>query len=67
MTSDNRETTGLEVAIIALAGRYPGASDPEALWSNLRDGIEPISVFTPEELAQAGVPAPLLASDNYVP
>jgi acyl transferase domain-containing protein len=67
VNSDNRNSTGLEVAIIAMAGRYPGAPDADALWRNLRDGIEPISTFSKEELSRAGVPRQMLASDHYVP
>ena len=29
-----------DIAIVGLAGRYPRARDPEALWRNLRDGID---------------------------
>ncbi|MFB8033727.1 beta-ketoacyl synthase N-terminal-like domain-containing protein [Streptomyces sp. NPDC056004] len=31
------------IAVISVAGRYPGATDPEALWNNLRDGVSSIS------------------------
>lgn len=39
------------IAIIGMAGRFPGARDLEALWENLREGRESISHFTDEELA----------------
>ncbi|WP_344525560.1 SDR family NAD(P)-dependent oxidoreductase [Streptomyces rectiviolaceus] len=54
------------VAIIGMAGRFPGAGDVEALWSNLEQGREGITVFTDEELAEAGVDPELLARDDYV-
>lgn len=38
------------IAIIGMAGRFPGASDLEALWENLKQGRESISHFTDEEL-----------------
>ncbi|WP_084143620.1 hybrid non-ribosomal peptide synthetase/type I polyketide synthase [Methylocapsa acidiphila] len=38
------------VAIVGMAGRFPGAADVEALWRNLRDGVESISRFTDAEL-----------------
>ncbi|MFJ2095260.1 beta-ketoacyl synthase N-terminal-like domain-containing protein [Streptomyces sp. NPDC087901] len=31
------------IAVIAVTGRYPGATDLEALWDNLRDGVSSIS------------------------
>jgi amino acid adenylation domain-containing protein/FkbH-like protein len=38
------------VAIIGMAVRLPGASTPEELWQNLRDGVESITHFDPSEL-----------------
>ena len=38
------------IAIIGLAGRYPGAADVESFWRNLVAGIESITRFTDEEL-----------------
>ncbi|THC44759.1 KR domain-containing protein [Streptomyces sp. A1499] len=54
------------VAVIGMAGRFPGAGDVETLWSNLEEGREGITVFTEEELAEAGVDPASLARDDYV-
>ena len=43
------------VAIIAMAGRFPGAPDLERFWANLREGVESISPLSDEELLAAGV------------
>ena len=53
------------VAIIGIAGRFPGARNVAEFWSNLRNGVESISHFHAEELE---VPdAARLANDpNYV-
>ncbi len=40
----------LSVAILGMSVRFPGANDPEALWRNLREGVESIRVFAPEEV-----------------
>ncbi|HKH46546.1 MAG TPA: condensation domain-containing protein [Thermoanaerobaculia bacterium] len=53
------------VAVVGLAGRYPGARTIDELWRNLQGGVESISHFTPEELA-AGVDPRLLADPRYV-
>src|SRR6266545_5086942 len=37
-----------DVAIIGMAGRFPGARDINAFWRLLRDGVEGISFFTME-------------------
>ncbi|HEX3126564.1 MAG TPA: amino acid adenylation domain-containing protein, partial [Thermoanaerobaculia bacterium] len=47
-------TASEEVAVIGLAGRFPGAPDVEAFWRNLRDGVESIRTFTDEELRASG-------------
>ncbi len=60
------ERTGLEIAIIGLAGRFPGAAGVEELWENLIRGVESISRLTDEELAAAGVSPAVLANPRYV-
>ncbi|MEM7349874.1 MAG: amino acid adenylation domain-containing protein [Acidobacteriota bacterium] len=56
-----------EVAILAMAGRFPGAPDLSGFWSNLRDGVESISFFSREELVAAGVDPAILEDPDYVP
>ncbi len=55
-----------DVAIIGMAGRFPGAANVEMFWQNLKNGVESVTFFTDEELAAAGVDAELLKSPNYV-
>jgi phthiocerol/phenolphthiocerol synthesis type-I polyketide synthase E len=38
------------IAIVGLAGRFPGAPNLDAFWKNLRDGVESISHFSDDEL-----------------
>src|ERR1044071_3411453 len=58
--------TGLEIAIIGMAGRFPGARNVEEFWQNLRDGVESVTFFTDEELLSSGVDPGLLLNPNYV-
>lgn len=44
------------IAIIGMAVRLPGASTPEDLWKNLREGVESISRFDHAELEAPGDP-----------
>ena len=37
------------VAVIGMAGRFPGAADVERFWENLRDGVHAITFFDAEE------------------
>ncbi|WP_424184825.1 beta-ketoacyl synthase N-terminal-like domain-containing protein [Actinokineospora sp. G85] len=60
---------GLEdaIAVVGMAGRFPGAEDVAAFWRNIREGVESVSFFTEDELAAAGVPAEVYRSPDYVP
>ncbi|WP_138506148.1 type I polyketide synthase [Nostoc sp. PA-18-2419] len=62
----NNEFNNSEIAIIAIAGRFPRAKDIESFWQNLRDGVESISRLTDEELMNSGVTQDLLNNPNYV-
>lgn len=62
----NNDFNNSEIAIIAVAGRFPGAKDIESFWQNLRDSMESISRLTDEELINSGVPQDLLNNPNYV-
>ena len=55
------------IAVIGLAGRFPGAADVDQLWRNLAAGVESIRFFSPEELRAAGVAGELIADPGYVP
>jgi acyl transferase domain-containing protein/acyl carrier protein len=63
---DNYNFHGSEIAIIAMAGRFPGAKNIDEFWHNLKNGSCSISPFTKEELLAAGVEANLLNNPNYV-
>jgi len=54
------------VAVIGMAGRFPGARNVEEFWANLRDGVESISFFSDEELLAVGVHQSQLNDPNYV-
>ncbi len=54
------------IAIIGLAGRFPGARSVEEFWENLCKGRESITFFSNEELAAAGVNPAFLKNPIYV-
>ena len=39
-----------EIAVIGLAGRFPGARNVDAFWENLKNGVESITHFPDDEL-----------------
>ncbi|HEX8905314.1 MAG TPA: polyketide synthase, partial [Longimicrobiaceae bacterium] len=57
---------GAAIAVIGMAGRFPGAGDVERFWSNLRQGVHAIRFFSERELEEAGVPPALLRDPAYV-
>ena len=58
--------TGFEVAVIGMAGRFPGAQNVDEFWSNLKDGVESISFFSHEELIKGGNSSPMVEKPGYV-
>ena len=55
-----------DIAIIGMAGRFPGAATVDEFWRNLCNGTEAITHFTDEELLRAGVDPAVLRDPNYV-
>lgn len=64
--SDYLSQSGDEIAIIGMAGRFPGANDVEQFWQNLREGTESISFFSDQELKSEGIDPELIKHPNYV-
>lgn len=54
------------IAVIAVAGKFPGASNVEELWRLLCEGKEAVRAFSDDELLKAGVDAELLSNPHYV-
>ncbi|MFH8349507.1 SDR family NAD(P)-dependent oxidoreductase [Streptomyces sp. NPDC018045] len=57
---------GCDVAIVGMAGRFPGAPDLDRFWRNLCDGKESVSFFDDAELAAAGVSREEFSRPDYV-
>ncbi|GAA1691497.1 hypothetical protein GCM10009745_41050 [Kribbella yunnanensis] len=54
-TTTTREDTGLEIAIVGMAARLPGARDLEEYWDLLASGREGITRLSDAELRAAGL------------
>ncbi|MBS0346728.1 MAG: amino acid adenylation domain-containing protein [Proteobacteria bacterium] len=65
--TDTREWSGFEIAIIGMAGRFPGAPDVASLWRNLEDGVGSIRRLDPEELIRLGRDPEEVRAPNFVP
>ncbi|ELR97623.1 type I polyketide synthase [Gloeocapsa sp. PCC 73106] len=60
------KTNGLEIAIIGMAGRFPGSRNIDEFWDNLRLGVESIQILSDEELLQSGVDKALINHPQYI-
>ena len=55
-----------QIAIVGMAGRFPGATNVQEFWENIRNGIESISKFDDHLLRQHGCNDELLNDPSYV-
>src|SRR5262245_22734406 len=55
-----------EIAIIGMAGRFPGAKNIDEFWQNLERGVESVSFFSDQELGASGIDSKLLNVLRYV-
>jgi acyl transferase domain-containing protein/surfactin synthase thioesterase subunit/acyl carrier protein len=56
----------VDIAIIGMSCRFPGAASAEEYWKNLCDGVESITFFSDQELVASGVDPSLIANPSYV-
>lgn len=64
--SDDQTHEGA-IALIGMAGRFPGADTLEQFWANLSAGVCSIRFLTPDELRESGVPEQAINHPQYVP
>src|SRR5690606_23698065 len=65
---EQQRERSMDVAIIGMSLRVPGAASPEAFWENLVNGVESITRLTPEQLASSGFdPEELSRNSRFVP
>ena len=55
-----------DIAIVGMAGRFPGAANVDEFWDNLVNGVESVREFTEEELIEAGVAPSEYLHANYI-
>ncbi len=63
---DKLEYTGLEIAVVGMACRFPGASNITEFWDNLKNGKESLTTFSDEELREYGITDDEFSNANYV-
>lgn len=68
MTSDSQATEIAEhaIAIVGMAGRFPGARDLDSYWDLLREGREAVTFFDEAEIVANGIDPEIVRRANYV-
>jgi acyl transferase domain-containing protein/thioesterase domain-containing protein/acyl carrier protein len=64
---DSFETdSDTDIAVVGMAGRFPGAPDVDALWRRVADGDDCLVTLSRDELLAQGVPPHTLDDPDYV-
>lgn len=66
MSSTTDALPDTAIAVIGMAGRFPGANSVAAFWDNLRRGEESITTLSEAQLRASGVGDEVLANPAYV-
>ena len=66
MTEKITQMAGSEIAVIGMAGKFPGAENIAEFWENLKNGIESLSFISNDELKNLDVNTDWLNNPNYV-
>ncbi len=60
------EPSDTDIAIVGMAGRFPGAPDTDALWERVASGDDCLVDLDRDRLIAAGLPAAVVDDDHYV-
>ncbi|HEU4884757.1 MAG TPA: type I polyketide synthase, partial [Longimicrobium sp.] len=63
---DGAELLGTEIAVVGMAGRFPGADSLDEFWEMIAAGREGITTFDDDELRAAGIPEAWLSNPSFV-
>jgi acyl transferase domain-containing protein/thioesterase domain-containing protein len=64
--NDTEGVPETDVAVVGMAGRFPGAPDVDELWRRVVAGDDCLTNLDPDELLAQGVPAGVVRSPSYV-
>ena len=62
----NRNYSELDIAIIGVSCRFPGADNWRQFWNNLKNGVESIRHYSVAEAKELGVDELLIENTNFV-
>ncbi|MBD2677480.1 MULTISPECIES: type I polyketide synthase [Nostoc] len=59
-------TVNLDIAIVGMSGRFPGANNIEEFWQNIQNKVESISFLSDGDLADLNLAVEVLNDPNYI-
>src|SRR5215471_20355059 len=62
----SKDAANSAIAIVGMAGRFPGARDVDQFWENIKNGVESISFFSDDELELDEEAASMSTQPNFV-
>jgi len=65
-TNSSAQISSGEIAVIGMAGRFPGAENVDVFWENLNEGKESITFFNRDELLSAGFSPEQIDEPDFV-
>jgi len=63
---EQNSRTGLEIAIIGMAGRFPGSRNIDEFWENLKNSVESVTFLREEDLIKEGLDAELVSNPYWI-
>jgi phthiocerol/phenolphthiocerol synthesis type-I polyketide synthase E len=57
----------LDIAIVGMAGRFPGANNLDEFWENLKHGVESIRFYSEDEVIESGIFPEMARDPDFVP
>lgn len=63
---DENLNLGYDIAVIGMAGKFPGANNVDELWEVLKKGIDTITFFSDDELKESGISTDKFEKVNFV-
>jgi thioesterase domain-containing protein/3-oxoacyl-(acyl-carrier-protein) synthase/acyl carrier protein len=57
---------GGEIAVVGMAGMFPGAKNIDEFWENLKNRVESVTFFSAEELEKAGIDSEIILDPQFI-
>ncbi len=66
INSKIQQISDLDIAIVGMSGRFPGANNIDEFWSNIQNRVESISFFSNQDLVDLNLEKSVLDNSQYV-